>query len=50
MTSIPTYTATVRLSNGSTQNVTVQADTSNKAQLMLEAQYGKGNVWGVFRK
>lgn len=45
-----TFTATVKLSNGATQKVTVRADSPFNAQAMLEAQYGKGNVWGVGRQ
>jgi hypothetical protein len=36
------YTANIKLPNGSIQKVTVQADNSDKARSMLEAQYGKG--------
>lgn len=45
----PTYTANIKLPNGSVQKVRVQADNSDKARLMLEAQYGKGNVSNVQR-
>jgi hypothetical protein len=44
-----TYVGTVKLSNGSTQKVTVQADTSYNATAMLETQYGKGKVFNVMR-
>jgi hypothetical protein len=39
-----TYTAQVRLANGSLQEVTLQANSALKAHELLEAQYGKGNV------
>jgi hypothetical protein len=39
-----TYKARVKLPNGSSQNVTVQADSASNAKSMLEAQYGKGSV------
>lgn len=41
---IKTFKAKIKLSNGQYQDVTVQADNSVKARLMLEAQYGKGTV------
>ena len=41
---IKTFKARVRLSNGSSQEVTVQADDYFKAKAMLEAQYGKGSI------
>ena len=44
-----TFTERVRLSNGSVQKLTIEADDANKAKLMLEAQYGKGNVIFVGR-
>lgn len=44
-----TYHATVKLPNGSRQKVFVQADNDTNARLMLEAQYGKGNVANVGR-
>lgn len=34
------YQATVTLSNGNSQKVVVEADTAEKAKLMLETQYG----------
>lgn len=40
----------VRLSNGAVQKVYVEADNSNAARLMLEAQYGRGNVIYVGRE
>lgn len=43
------YSANIRLPNGSVQKVEVQADNSDKARAMLEAQYGKGNVTNVQR-
>ena len=39
-----TYEATVRLANGNSQKVTVQADSHVNAKAMIEAQYGKGSV------
>lgn len=42
-----TYKAMVRLSDGQMQEVTVQADNSFNATAMLEAQYGRGSVFGV---
>jgi hypothetical protein len=39
-----TYEATVRLGNGSSQKITVQADTLNNAKAMIESQYGKGSI------
>lgn len=39
-----TYEATVRLPNGYTEKVTVQASTGTNAKGLLEAQYGKGAV------
>lgn len=38
------WKATIRLPNGNQQEVQVQADSQINAKLMLEAQYGKGNV------
>ncbi len=38
------YKARVRLSNGSSQEVYVNADGYFNAKAMLEAQYGKGSV------
>jgi hypothetical protein len=38
------FVAVVRLPNGLTQRVTIQADDSGKARSMLEAQYGRGCV------
>lgn len=43
-----TYKARVKLSNGNTQVVEVAADSSFNAKAMLEAQYGKGNVFSVY--
>lgn len=39
-----TFKARVRLSDGSTQKVTVQGDDYFKAKAMLELQYGKGSI------
>ncbi len=39
-----TYIADVRLSNGTVTRVSVQADRSDIARAMLEAQYGKGCI------
>jgi len=39
-----TYIADIRLSNGSVQRVSVQADRSDIARAMLESQYGKGCI------
>jgi hypothetical protein len=38
------FMAVVRLPNGLTQPVTIQADHSGKARQMLEVQYGRGSV------
>lgn len=38
------FVAQVRLANSSVQKLTIEADDVIKARLMLEAQYGKGNV------
>ena len=40
-----TYEAKIRLSTGSVQTVTVQADSPQNARAMLEAQYGKGSIF-----
>ena len=45
-----TYTAEVKLSNGSNQKVSVEAETSGNAKAMLEAQYGKGKVYNLQRR
>lgn len=45
-----TYTGNVKLSNGSIQKVTIEADTEGNARKLLEAQYGKANVSNVQRK
>jgi hypothetical protein len=42
--SMKTYIADVRLSNGTVTRVSVQADRSDIARAMLEAQYGKGCI------
>jgi hypothetical protein len=42
--SATTWKATIRLPNGNQQEVRVQADGQINAKLMLEAQYGRGNV------
>jgi hypothetical protein len=42
-----TYKAKVVLPNGVSSEVNFQADSRLAAQLMLEAQYGKGSVWYV---
>jgi hypothetical protein len=39
------WKAKVRLSNGSIQEVTVQADSYFNAKAMLESQYGKGSIF-----
>ena len=39
-----TYEFTIRLSNGSTQKIQIQANTPGNARLMVEAQYGKGSI------
>jgi hypothetical protein len=41
---VTTYRARIRLSNGTHQEVRVQADSPNNAKAMLEAQYGKGSI------
>jgi hypothetical protein len=40
-----TYKAKVKLSNGSIQEVTVQADSYFNAKAMIEAQYGRGRIF-----
>ncbi len=35
----------IRLANGNRQTVTVEADSSSNAKEMLEAQFGKANVY-----
>lgn len=45
-----TYSANIKLSNGSPQKVTIEADNDGNARRMLEMQYGKGNVSNVQRK
>lgn len=42
-----TYAATIYLRGAGTQRVLVQADDGNRARLMLEAQYGRGNVTNI---
>lgn len=44
------YKARVKLPNGNTQIVEVDADSSFNAKAMLEAQYGKSNVLSVYGK
>lgn len=39
-----TYVADIRLPNGTVQRVSIQADRSDIARAMLEAQYGKGCI------
>ena len=39
-----TYVGKVRLPNGSSEKVTIQAESSANAKAMLEAQYGRGSV------
>jgi hypothetical protein len=39
-----TWSAKIKLPNGSVQEVIVQADTSWNAKAMLESQYGKGSI------
>jgi len=43
------YSAEIRLATNRTQKVTVEADDSQNARLMLEAQYGDTNVASIFR-
>ena len=45
-----TFRADVKLSSGSTQEVQVQADNSWKAKLLLEAQFGKGSIFGTIKE
>jgi hypothetical protein len=40
-----TYKAKIKLKSG-IQEVTIQADSPFKAKEMLEAQYGKGSIFG----
>lgn len=35
----------IRLPNGNRQTVTVEAESSSNAKALLEAQYGKANVY-----
>jgi len=39
-----TYKARVKLPNGSSQEIRVQADSAQNAKAMIEAQYGKGCI------
>lgn len=39
-----TYVAKIRLPNGSSERVTVQAESAANAKTMLEAQYGRNSV------
>lgn len=39
-----TYVASIRLSNGSSETVHIQASGYFSAKAMLEASYGKGSV------
>jgi len=38
------YKAKIKLSNGSVQDVYVQADNINNARAMVETQYGKSSI------
>lgn len=38
------YKADVKLPNGSTQQIVIDANSPANAKAMLEAQYGKGSV------
>jgi len=49
MSNSNTFVARIRLSGGIVQKVTIEADDANKDRMMLEAQYGKGNVIFVGR-
>jgi hypothetical protein len=40
-----TFKAKIKLTNGSVQEVKVQADSFFNAKAMLEAQYGKGSIF-----
>lgn len=44
-----TFVARIRLPNSIVQKVTIEADDANKARMLLEAMYGKGNVIFVGR-
>jgi hypothetical protein len=44
---VKTYKAKIRINSSSTQDVTIQADSSYNAKIMLEKQYGKGSVYGT---
>jgi hypothetical protein len=46
MATTSTYEARVKLPNGSSQKVQVQADSVSNARAMIEAQYGKQNLIG----
>jgi hypothetical protein len=39
-----TWYATIRLTNGNQQPLTVPADNQINARLMIEAQYGRGSI------
>ena len=43
-----TYEGTIRLPNGNSQKITVQADSPDNARAMIAAQYGKGALIGNY--
>jgi hypothetical protein len=45
-----TYTFLVRLPNGTTQKIGVQADSESNARAMLQAQYGKDKVSSLIKR
>jgi hypothetical protein len=47
MSNVNTYTLLVRLNNGATTQITVQAISGSIARQMAESQYGAGNVLGM---
>lgn len=42
------FRADIKLGSGNYQRVFIDADNSERARELLEAQYGKGNVSAVF--
>jgi hypothetical protein len=47
MSNINTYRLRVRLNNGATADITIQAISGSIARQMAESQYGAGNVLGM---
>ena len=42
-----TYEASIRIPNRPPEKVTIQAGSTDAAKKLLEAQYGKGNVFNI---